>query len=41
MPETLTIQLVGDLILDEPNPDTLFDLSRKQLVASDVLVGHV
>src|SRR6187455_3358658 len=41
MPETLAIQLVGDLILDEPNPDALFDLSRKQLGASDVLVGHV
>jgi hypothetical protein len=41
MPETLTIQLVGDLILDEPSPDALFDLSREQLGTGDVLVGHV
>jgi Bacterial capsule synthesis protein PGA_cap len=41
MGETLTMQLVGDLILDEPNPDTLFDLSRKQLRDCDVLAGHV
>jgi hypothetical protein len=39
--ETLVLQFVGDLILDEPNPDTLFDLARRQLKACDVLVGHV
>jgi len=33
--------MAGDLILDEPNPDALFDLSRHQLQACDVLVGHV
>ena len=41
MPDTLTIQLVGDLILDEPDPDALFDLSRQRLGMGDVLVGHV
>lgn len=41
MPDSLTIQLVGDLILDEPNSDALFDLARKQLTNCDVLAGHV
>ncbi len=41
MAETLTVQLVGDLILDEPNPDALFDLARNRLRDCDVLVGHV
>jgi len=41
MAESLTIQLVGDLILDEPHPDALFDLARAELQSSDVLVGHV
>jgi poly-gamma-glutamate synthesis protein (capsule biosynthesis protein) len=35
------IQLVGDLILDEPKPDALFDLARRQLSECDVLAGHV
>lgn len=41
MAEILTVQMVGDLILDEPNPDALFDLARDQLRICDVLVGHV
>src|ERR1700748_2248692 len=41
MSDTLTLQMVGDLILDEPNPDSLFDLARAQLSACDVFVGHV
>ncbi len=41
MSEILTLQMVGDLILDEPNPDFLFDLARKQLRSSDLLLGHV
>jgi Bacterial capsule synthesis protein PGA_cap len=41
MPDTLTMQLVGDLILDEPDPDVLFDLARAQLGIGDILVGHV
>ena len=41
MAERLRMQLVGDLILDEPNPDVLFDLARPRLLDCDVLVGHV
>jgi len=41
MGEILTLQMVGDLILDQPNADSLFDLSRDQLHHCDVLVGHV
>ncbi|HEY4363108.1 MAG TPA: CapA family protein [Bryobacteraceae bacterium] len=41
MGETLRLQMVGDLILDEPNSDALFDLARPQLRECDVLVGHV
>jgi capsule synthesis protein PGA_cap len=39
--QTLKILLVGDLILDEPNPDSFFDLVRKTLHSADVVVGHV
>jgi hypothetical protein len=38
---TLTLMLVGDLILDEPEPDRLFDPSRPTLATADVLAGHV
>ncbi|MEO8097911.1 MAG: CapA family protein [Acidobacteriota bacterium] len=41
MADIVTIQLVGDVILDEPEPDALFGLSRGQLAACDVLAGHV
>lgn len=37
----MKIFLVGDLILDEPNPDLLFDDVREILKTADVLVGHV
>ncbi|HLO42716.1 MAG TPA: CapA family protein [Leadbetterella sp.] len=37
----MKIFLVGDLILDEPNPDLLFDDAREILKTADVLVGHV
>ncbi|HEX4999955.1 MAG TPA: CapA family protein [Terriglobia bacterium] len=40
MADATLIQFVGDLILDEPNPDVLFDLARAQL-ACDLLIGHV
>lgn len=33
--------MVGDLILDEPNPDLLFDPAREVLRSCDLLVGHV
>jgi hypothetical protein len=38
---TLTMVLVGDLILDEPDPDSFFDPSRAVFRAADVAVGHV
>jgi len=41
MSEVLLLQFTGDLILDEPNPDPLFDLARPQLNDCDILVGHV
>ena len=41
MAKRLLMQLVGDLILDEPNPDVLFDLARPRLLDCDLLVGHV
>jgi hypothetical protein len=37
----LKLMLVGDLILDEPEPDSFFDLARGTLREADVLVGHV
>ncbi|MBN2242707.1 MAG: CapA family protein [Acidobacteria bacterium] len=33
--------LVGDLILDEPEPDSFFEHARSTLREADVLVGHV
>ncbi|MCR5879819.1 CapA family protein [Phenylobacterium sp. J367] len=33
--------LVGDLVLDEPDADSFFDLSRATLRQADLLVGHV
>ena len=41
MPDTVLMQLVGDLILDEPEPDLLFELARPELARADLLVGHV
>jgi len=35
------ILLVGDLILDEPNPDSFFDATRTLLRSADVVIGHV
>lgn len=40
MPD-LTVLLVGDLILDEPDPDAFFDRVRPALQAADVVIGHV
>ncbi|NOT61280.1 MAG: CapA family protein [Acidobacteria bacterium] len=36
-----TIFFVGDLILDEPNPDSFFDLARATLQSADLVIGHV
>ena len=37
----MRILLVGDLILDEPNPDLLFDAVRPVLQSADLVIGHV
>jgi poly-gamma-glutamate capsule biosynthesis protein CapA/YwtB (metallophosphatase superfamily) len=37
----LKLMLVGDLILDEPEPDTFFECAQNTLQEADVLVGHV
>jgi hypothetical protein len=38
---TLKLMLVGDLILDEPETDSFFELACSTLQDADVLVGHV
>lgn len=38
---TLQLLLVGDLILDEPDPSSYFQPSRATLLGGDVVVGHV
>jgi hypothetical protein len=40
-PNTLKLMLVGDLILDEPEPDSFFELVRGTLQEADLLVGHI
>ena len=40
-PSTLRLMLTGDLILDEPEPDTFFEPARSTLREADVLIGHV
>ena len=37
----LTLMLVGDLILDEPDPDSFFHPARRILRQADLLIGHV
>ena len=37
----LRLMLVGDLILDEPDPDSFFEPARSILRQADLLVGHV
>jgi poly-gamma-glutamate capsule biosynthesis protein CapA/YwtB (metallophosphatase superfamily) len=37
----LRIMMVGDLVLDEPQPDRFFDDARPVLKSADVLIGHV
>lgn len=36
-----TLMFTGDLILDEPEPDSLFDEVRSVLARADAVVGHV
>jgi poly-gamma-glutamate capsule biosynthesis protein CapA/YwtB (metallophosphatase superfamily) len=38
---SLNLMLVGDLILDEPDPDSFFEPARSILQQADLLVGHV
>jgi poly-gamma-glutamate synthesis protein (capsule biosynthesis protein) len=40
-PAALKLMLVGDLILDEPEPDTFFECALSTLQEADVLVGHI
>ena len=37
----VSLLATGDLILDEPDPDSFFDPSREVLCAADLVVGHV
>jgi hypothetical protein len=37
----VTLLATGDLIIDEPEPDTYFNLARPVLRTADVVVGHV
>ncbi len=37
----LKLMMVGDLILDEPDPDSFFDPARTILQQADLLIGHV
>ena len=41
MPQAVVVLATGDLIIDEPEPDTYFDAARPTLGSADVLVGHV
>jgi hypothetical protein len=40
-PANLKLMLVGDLILDEPDPDSFFEPAHGTLKEADILVGHV
>src|SRR4051812_46107993 len=39
--DTLQLLLTGDLVLDEPDPDSFFDPTRTLLAQADVVVGHI
>lgn len=39
--QQITLMMVGDVILDEPDPDTFFDPSRPLLAMADIAIGHV
>lgn len=39
--DVITLMMVGDLILDEPEPDSFFETSKATLLACDVAIGHV
>ncbi|HEX8784532.1 MAG TPA: CapA family protein, partial [Telluria sp.] len=37
----ISLLMVGDLVLDEPDPDRFFDAARAVLRSGDLVVGHV
>lgn len=37
----VSLLMVGDLVLDEPDPDRFFDAARAVLQSGDLVVGHV
>ena len=37
----ISLLMVGDLVLDEPDPDRFFDGARAVLLGGDLVVGHV
>ena len=41
MSDTLRVLLVGDLILEEPEPDSFFELTRSVLRSAELVIGHV
>ena len=41
MSASAVILAVGDLILDEPDPDSFFEPSRAVLTGVDAVIGHV
>ena len=41
MAKRLRLMLVGDLVLDEPEPERFFDEVRATLAQADVVIGHV
>src|SRR5262245_36669724 len=41
MPSGFDILLVGDLILEEPEPDRFFEPTRAVLQAAELVIGHV
>lgn len=41
MPDPFTLLAVGDLILDEPDPDSFLEPAATLLKSGDVVVGHV
>ncbi|HMI91101.1 MAG TPA: CapA family protein [Polyangiales bacterium] len=41
MSDSLRVLLVGDLILEEPEPDSFFELARSVLCSAGLVIGHV
>jgi hypothetical protein len=37
----VTLLATGDLIIDEPEPDSYFDLARAAVCSAEIVVGHV